>query len=127
MADKKKTRIKLRACMGCSIIQRAGEFKAHGCPNCSKYISLRRSDEFVNNCLGNFSGMIAMIKNDDSSKTGRSRGRKSWVAKWQRINGFDNGLYAITVDGVLPNKYVQQLEQKGRQYYNRENTFKLNE
>jgi transcription elongation factor SPT4 len=40
----------------------------------------------------------------------------SWVAKWLRIDGFQNGVYAVKVNGRLPEAVVHQLADKGVVY-----------
>jgi transcription elongation factor SPT4 len=40
----------------------------------------------------------------------------SWVAKWQRIDRYKKGIYAIQVTGRLPDEVVMLLEDKGISY-----------
>lgn len=35
---------------------------------------------------------------------------KSWVAKWQRLDGYVRGVYATKVSGQLPDEVVGALE-----------------
>ncbi|KAF8477244.1 hypothetical protein BDZ91DRAFT_708906 [Kalaharituber pfeilii] len=35
---------------------------------------------------------------------------QSWVSKWQRIDGFVRGMYAVKVSGNLPEEVIIQLE-----------------
>ena len=53
----------------------------------------------------NFDGMIAATSPDDS-----------WVCKWQRINRFHKGVYAISVSGRLPNGIVRDMKSRGIAY-----------
>jgi transcription elongation factor SPT4 len=40
----------------------------------------------------------------------------SWVAKWLRIDGFQTGMYAVKVNGKVPEDIVQDLLGKGVVY-----------
>lgn len=40
----------------------------------------------------------------------------SWVAKWQRIDRYKKGIYAMQVTGRLPDEVVVLLEEKGIPY-----------
>jgi transcription elongation factor SPT4 len=57
----------------------------------------------------NFNGMIALA--DPAT---------SWVAKWQRIDGYVSGMYAVQVIGTLPRTYVQDLQDAGVRYVPRD-------
>lgn len=52
-----------------------------------------------------FEGQVALC--DPSS---------SWVSKWLRIDGFQPGLYAVKVNGKLPQDIVDDLKSKGVVY-----------
>jgi transcription elongation factor SPT4 len=41
---------------------------------------------------------------------------ESWVARWQRIDKFHRGLYAVQVNGRLPDDIVEEIESKGVKY-----------
>jgi transcription elongation factor SPT4 len=43
--------------------------------------------------------------------------RKSWVAKWQRLDGYVRGVYATKVSGQLPDEVVSVIEEEGRIRY----------
>ena len=47
---------------------------------------------------------------------------QSWVARWQSINGtrYRRGMYAISVSGLPPSQYIQQAENNGFTYINRD-------
>ena len=45
---------------------------------------------------------------------------RSWVARWQRIDGYVPGLYAVQVIGDLPEAYVQDLSEHGVRYVPRD-------
>jgi transcription elongation factor SPT4 len=42
---------------------------------------------------------------------------KSWVAKWQRLDGYVKGVYATKVSGQLPDEIVATIEDEGRIRY----------
>jgi transcription elongation factor SPT4 len=47
---------------------------------------------------------------------------RSWVARWQRIDRYAPGTYAVQVIGRLPDGYVQDLADKGVKYIPRDGT-----
>lgn len=105
---------KLRACLGCSQIKTQNLFRKEGCENCP-VLKMKGSISIVNECTSSkFKGMIALLKPENS-----------WVAKWQRINDFKKGVYAMTVEGILPDDYIRDLEKEGRIYHEREESFKI--
>lgn len=53
-----------------------------------------------------FEGLIAL-----------SEPRKSWVAKWQRLDGYVKGVYATKVNGVLPDEVIALMEDEARVKY----------
>ena len=42
---------------------------------------------------------------------------RSWVAKWQRLDGYVPGVYAIKVSGQLPDDVRMTLEEEYRIQY----------
>ena len=78
---------------------------------------MKNNHETVSECTSdNFSGMITI--NDIN---------KSWVAKWQRFDGFKhNGRYAITVEGEMPEHYIERMERAGKMYIPRDKPFEIN-
>jgi transcription elongation factor SPT4 len=81
----------LRACMVCSIVQTGTKFVSSGCPNCDEFLEMRHSADVVQDCTSAvFEGMISMA--DPAT---------SWVAKWQRLEGYAPGTYAVKVEGVV--------------------------
>jgi transcription elongation factor SPT4 len=81
----------LRACMVCSIVQAGTKFVSNGCPNCDEFLEMRHSADVVQDCTSAvFEGMISMA--DPAT---------SWVAKWQRLEGYAPGTYAVKVEGVV--------------------------
>ena len=47
------------------------------------------------------------------------------VAKWQRIEHFTPGMYAISVNGRLPNSIVREIKNSGVHYRSRDNSVKM--
>ncbi|KAF2427135.1 putative transcriptional elongation protein Spt4 [Tothia fuscella] len=82
----------LRACMLCSIILPTTQFNRDGCPNCEAVLSLQGNSDGINECTSsNFNGTIALTQPEGS-----------WVAKWMRLEGYVQGIYAVQVMGELP-------------------------
>ncbi|KAF2097615.1 transcription elongation factor spt4 [Rhizodiscina lignyota] len=101
----------LRACMICSIVLEYKAFIQGGCPNCD-FLDLIRSSESVNECTSAvFEGMIAL--NDPKT---------SWVAKWQRLQDYVPGVYAVKVVGTLNEDRIQDALEAGVQYIPRDGT-----
>ena len=44
----------------------------------------------------------------------------SWVAKWQRLDAYVPGVYAVKVTGALPGERLQDLENGGVAYVPRD-------
>jgi transcription elongation factor SPT4 len=100
----------LRACMVCSIIQLQSKFISSGCPNCEPILSMAASPDTVAEVTSsNFNGMIAM-----------TNPRDSWVAKFQRLDNYVPGVYAVQVLGELPKAYIQDLADAGVRYVARD-------
>ncbi|EQB60193.1 transcription elongation factor spt4 [Vairimorpha apis BRL 01] len=97
---------KLKCCKLCSKI--SSQLKSKGCDNCT---TVSKDSNIVSN---KFKGMIGLVEPD-----------KSWVAKWQRINGLKKGLYALTVAGDVDEEVIVEYEKSGRVYLNRKESFKL--
>ncbi|TPX36884.1 hypothetical protein SeMB42_g02473 [Synchytrium endobioticum] len=102
----------LRACLLCSIIQKERDFRRFGCPNCDEILQIKGSAERVEECTSSrYEGIIAMMNPE-----------RSWVAKWQRVDKFVKGLYAIKVIGVLPAGVIDEIEEAGVHYRRRDGT-----
>lgn len=120
----------LRACLVCSLIkvrllglknqvststqnfpfQTVEQFEYDGCDNCESFLRMKKNkDKVMDVTSNNFDGMIALMSPEDS-----------WVAKWQRINRFTKGVYAISVSGRLPNSVVREMKQRGITYKSRD-------
>lgn len=95
-----------RACMVCGIIQPFRDFVSHGCPNCESLLPFKGDDSVVVDCTSpSFEGFVALCDQESS-----------WVAKWLRIDGFQTGMYAVKVNGRLPEDVVRALTDKGIVY-----------
>lgn len=83
----------LRACMVCSIVMPGSKFTAQGCPNCDDFLEMRGNQDVMLDCTSQvFEGLITL---NDTQVT------PSWVAKWQRLEGYKTGLYAVKVVGIV--------------------------
>ena len=51
----------------------------------------------------------------------------SRVAKWQRIEHFTPGMYAISVNGKLPSSYIREIKNVGVHYRSRDTSQKIRE
>ncbi|RWA13576.1 hypothetical protein EKO27_g1546 [Xylaria grammica] len=71
-----------RACM---------RFRGEGCPNCP-FLELRGNTDALDSCTSTvFEGLITV-----------ANPKKSWVAKWQRLDTYVPGVYATKVSGSIP-------------------------
>jgi transcription elongation factor SPT4 len=102
----------MRACMVCSIVRTEQQFKQHGCPNCEAFLELANNTEAIQECTSQvFEGTITV-----------SDTTRSWVARWQRLEGYVPGVYAVQVEGVLPEEAVAAAENAGVHYQPRDGT-----
>ncbi|KAL1995188.1 hypothetical protein VTN49DRAFT_1375 [Thermomyces lanuginosus] len=100
----------LRACMVCSIVMPQSRFNREGCPNCEHVLNLRGNAEAIQECTSQvFEGLITLIDE-----------KQSWVARWQRLEGYVPGTYAIKVVGSLPDETIAALEDAGVKYIPRD-------
>ncbi|MCJ1402401.1 transcription elongation factor spt4 [Xylographa trunciseda] len=100
----------LRACMVCSIVQLQTKFVRDGCPNCEAFLELANHPDAVQECTSQvYEGLITLA--DPST---------SWVARWQRLDGYVPGVYAVKVVGMLQDEILQQLEDSGVRYIPRD-------
>ncbi|GAA5833058.1 hypothetical protein JCM5353_006760 [Sporobolomyces roseus] len=101
---------KLRACLMCSFLATAPEFRREGCPNCEPYLDMKGDSDRVMMCTtGQFDGSIALINP-----------QTSWVAKWQRNSKHTAGVYAVRITGTLPEEIIEDLEGRGIKVHSRE-------
>ncbi|MCJ1393816.1 hypothetical protein MMC18_006692 [Xylographa bjoerkii] len=74
----------LRACMH-------QKFVRDGCPNCEAFLELANHPDAVQECTSQvYEGLITLA--DPST---------SWVARWQRLDGYVPGVYAVKVVGMV--------------------------
>lgn len=104
---------KQRACLNCSIIKPSAYFKEYGCPNCP-FMQINKGKNLNLTTSFSFKGSISLLNP-----------KKSWVAKWQRINNCVPGTYAMTVEGGLDDVFIEKVEKEGRVYFNRAKSFEL--
>lgn len=96
----------LRACMICSIVRPSNSFHSQGCPNCEEFLELAGHSDVIQDCTSQvFEGLITLA---DS--------KESWVARWQRLEGYVPGVYAVKVVGILPEDYISAIEAAGIKY-----------
>ncbi|KAJ3135734.1 transcription elongation factor spt4 [Geranomyces variabilis] len=108
-----RDRRKLRACLLCGLIKSQLQFKAEGCENCEEILKLRNSKRVMSCTSGQFDGIIAQTQPSES-----------WVARWQRTDKFQRGMYAIRVSGQLPEDVQNMLYQAGIKYRPRDGSVK---
>jgi len=64
----------------------------------------------VQDCTSaNFNGVIALTDPE-----------KSWVAKWQRLDKYVAGMYAVQVIGQVPQDVITELTNRGIKYVPRD-------
>ncbi|XP_022102220.1 transcription elongation factor SPT4-like [Acanthaster planci] len=104
----------LRACLMCSLVKTLDQFEMDGCDNCEDYLQLKGNRDNVYDCTStSFDGLIALTSPEDS-----------WVGKWQRINRYHKGCYAISVTGRLPNQVIRDLKSRGIVYRSRDTSMR---
>ncbi|KAF2767482.1 putative transcriptional elongation protein Spt4 [Teratosphaeria nubilosa] len=96
----------LRACMICSVVQPSTKFRREGCPNCEEFLELRGNDDAILECTSQvFEGLLTLQDPEGS-----------WVAKWQRLQNYVPGTYAVKVVGTLPEEIITAAENAGIHY-----------
>ena len=66
-------------------------FVRDGCPNCESFLDLAGHPDSVQECTSQvYEGLITLANPE-----------KSWVAKWQRLDGYVPGVYAVKVVGMV--------------------------
>ena len=77
-----------------------------GCPNCESVLGLQGNSDAIQECTSQvYEGLITM-----------GDPQQSWVAKWQRLDGYVPGVYAVKVVGSLPPEVVGAMEDNGIKY-----------
>ena len=92
--------------MVCSIVQLHSKFLQSGCPNCEKMLELQGSTENIEDCTSQvYEGLITLTDP-----------KASWVARWNRLDGYVPATYAVKVVGQLPDEMVDKVEGGGVRY-----------
>jgi RNA polymerase subunit RPABC4/transcription elongation factor Spt4 len=82
--------------------KRTQKFMREGCPNCEHILGLRGNSDAIQECTSQvFEGLI-MVADE----------RNSWVARWQRLEGYVPGTYAVKVTGSVRFPSFQEDGQK---------------
>jgi transcription elongation factor SPT4 len=82
--------------MVCSIVLAGSRFRREGCPNCEEFLELLGHDDAIQECTSQvFEGLITLT--DPTS---------SWVARWQRLDSYVPGIYAVKVTGIVSINYI---------------------
>lgn len=105
---------KLRACMSCGLLKTSAAFKSEGCDNCPLLLMKKNARNVFECTSDSFRGMVCM-----------QNSRASWVGKWLRISACHDGMYALTVEGILPEHCIETLERGGKSYMPRDKSFTL--
>lgn len=67
------------------------KFLNAGCPNCEDFLNLRNQADVITDCTSQvYEGLITLVEPS-----------QSWVAKWQRLDGYVPGVYAVKVVGIV--------------------------
>ena len=94
----------LRACLRCSLLKTFTQFEESGCENCD-FLAMKDNSERVHECTtAYFEGTVAVME-----------AQNSWVAKWQRIATFLPGMYALDVQGKLPEDMIDLCDTYGHE------------
>lgn len=73
---------------------------SRGCPNCEDFLHLQGSGEAIGMCTSQvFEGLIVMVNK-----------KRSWVSKWQRMDTYAPGTYAVKVVGTVRYDLVHPAE-----------------
>jgi len=102
----------LRACMICAFVQTSSKFKSNGCPNCIQVLQNLGSDVVDDITSPVFEGLVALREPT-----------RSWVARWQRVDGFVPGMYAVKVSGNLPEEVLRELDNLSLVYRPRDGSY----
>ena len=85
-------------------------FIKDGCPNCEPFLNLQGNMDAIIDCTSQvFEGLITLADP-----------QRSWVAKWQRLDGYVKGVYATKVSGQLPDEVIGAMEEAGMRYIPRD-------
>lgn len=100
----------MRACMVCAIVRTQQQFMSQGCPNCEDFLELAGNSEMVSDCTSQvFDGLITVADP-----------KNSWVARFNHIDNYVPGVYAVQVEGLLPEDVLVAVENAGVNYFPRD-------
>ncbi|EJW02748.1 hypothetical protein EDEG_02857 [Edhazardia aedis USNM 41457] len=105
---------KHRACLSCGILRTNVQFRKDGCPNCPALQLKNNPDNVLDGTSETHRGLIGLVNPE-----------KSWVAKWQRWSNKTSGAYCMIVEGELPDELISRLEESGKEYVPRNQSFTL--
>lgn len=90
--------------MLCSLVKTQLQFQLNGCENCEEVLNYKGDIDKILECTSpSFEGTLALLQPT-----------RSWVGKWQRIEKFQKGIYAIDIQ--------EQLLDAGIRYRSRDGT-----
>ena len=90
----------LRACIPCLLVKTFNQFSDEGCENCMEAVDFRQDSEKIAECTTtSFQGLMAMTVPP-----------QSWVARWQFVQNFIPGVYALKVKGDVSEDVARELE-----------------
>jgi transcription elongation factor SPT4 len=96
---------KLRACLATGLIKTEEQWFKDG-HDIFGYIRMAEDRDVVHEFTSpNFDGMVAIMEP-----------KNSWVARWQGVQNFVPGCYALRVRGTLPSQWATLLEDEGFKY-----------
>ena len=89
------------ACRRCYLVKTHTQFYNDGCENCV-FLGMKEDNARVKECTtGNYQGLVAMM-----------RPKTSWVAKWQGLQRFCSGAYAMRVNAELSEELTEYCRSK---------------
>eukprot|EP01137_Pigoraptor_chileana_P014191 Opistho-2@68529 len=99
----------LRACLVCALIKTYNQFEEDGCDNCRE-LGISSKLDWAEECISaNFDGTISLMEP-----------KNSWVARWQGLQSYKPGCYAISVSGLLPDHVREGLAERKVGYVDRD-------
>ncbi len=97
---------KLRACLVTGLVKTEEQFLREGNDNLPCLGSMVGDRDMVHECTSaQFDGLVEMMKPNES-----------WAARWQGIQTYVPGCYALRVRGTLKAEHVVTLEDNGIRY-----------
>ncbi|CAG8534494.1 7436_t:CDS:2 [Acaulospora morrowiae] len=110
----------LRACLVCSIVKNAEQFKREGCDNCDHFLQLKNHPEKVSECTSStFDGYILLAQWFFLKPTLLPL-LESWAAQYKKIDQYVTGIYAVGVTGRIPEWVEDEMSRRDIQYIPRD-------